>query len=110
MAGIINPNRDYYDSAKSVSGVPGVSVGTYAAMLASSPSQAGLGWWATDKGNGWNTKNSTVGDPAYGFGNGALYVWNGNAWALKYTPYTYPFYAASAPTTTLNVTGNFTTH
>jgi len=93
MAGIINPNRDYFDGATSVNGIPGVLSGP----LSSRPSSGvvvGQGYWATDQGGNWNTMNNTPGDPGYGFGQGALYVWNGSAWVLKYTPYTYPFYSS----------------
>lgn len=80
-----------------------VGRGTRAAMLASSPTAAGQGWWVTDEGS-WNTNLAAN-------TSGQLYKWSGSAWALYYTPYTYPHPlrggSSSSPTiatTSLNVT------
>ena len=137
MAGIINPNRDYFDGNTSVSGTAGVLSGP----LSSRPGSGaivGQGYWATDQG-AWNhgfsgtqtgsailpmewvkisslgtTNWATLGDVngtaaagdcfltiTTGAGTGSvvpaqgqLSVWNGGAWVLRYTPYTYPFYSS----------------
>ena len=84
MAGIINPDRDYYDTAASFDGSRGVGRGTKAAMLAldMTGKTRPVGFWVTDEGS-WNTKLDAN-------TSGQLYVWNGSSWVLKYTPYTYP--------------------
>jgi len=51
-------------------------------MLAIIPTKPGVGYWVTDEGS-WN-----ITLPANT--SGQLYTWNGSAWVLKYTPYTYP--------------------
>ena len=78
---VIQANRDFFADA-GFDTATGVSRGTKAAMLAFTPSLAGYGWWVTDEGS-WNNKL-----PANT--SGQLYTWTGSAWALKYTPYTYP--------------------
>lgn len=78
---VIAPNRDFFASA-GFDSATGVSVGTRAAMDAYTPSIVGYGWWVTDEGS-WNLKL-----PANT--SGRLYRWTGSAWALYYTPYTYP--------------------
>jgi hypothetical protein len=80
-ADVIQSNRDFYaDAGFDVN--TGVSRGTTAQMNALVPSFAGYGFWVTDQGS-WNT---TVAANT----SGLLYVWNGSAWVLKYTPYIYP--------------------
>jgi hypothetical protein len=81
---IIKKDRDYF---KQVVGAPfngssGIGRGTKAQMLALQGSLKGVGFWVTDEGD-WDTTNGTQPD-------GQLYVWNGTAWTLKYTPLTYP--------------------
>lgn len=81
---IIKKDRDYF---KHVVGAPfngssGIGRGTKAQMLALQGSLKGVGFWVTDEGD-WDTTNGTQPD-------GQLYVWNGTAWTLKYTPLTYP--------------------
>jgi hypothetical protein len=87
----ITENRDYYDYNASFNGTDGVGVGTTAQMNAITPSKIGVGFWCTDQGS-WNHSGSG--------GQGELYVWNGSAWVLKYTPYQYPFYSAGPPVVT----------
>ena len=41
------------------------------------------GYWATDKGGDWNSKNNKSND-------GALYTCKNNLWEFYYEPYTYP--------------------
>ena len=84
MPNVIKADQDYF---KGTNGVPftgngGVGVGTKAQMLAIAPSKANVGFWVTNEAS-WNT---TL--PANT--SGQLYTWNGGAWALKYTPLTYP--------------------
>lgn len=78
---VIQANRDFFADA-GFDTATGVSRGTKAAMLAFTPPITGYGWWVTDEGS-WNKKlpDNT---------SGQLYTWTGSAWALKYTPYTYP--------------------
>jgi hypothetical protein len=81
---IIKRDRDYF---KQVVGTPfngssGIGRGTKAQMLAIQATLKGVGFWVTDEGN-WDTTNGSQPD-------GQLYVWNGTAWTLKYTPLTYP--------------------
>jgi hypothetical protein len=78
---VIQANRDFFADA-GFDTATGVSRGTKAAMLAFTPPITGYGWWVTDEGS-WNKK---LPDNA----SGQLYTWTGSAWALKYTPYTYP--------------------
>ncbi len=82
MAGVIDPNRDYFDYAPAFNGTGGVGIGTAAQMNAITPTLTKVGFWVTDEGE-WNSTNGAIPD-------GRLYVWNGSAWVLKYTPYTYP--------------------
>jgi hypothetical protein len=77
---VIRANRDFFASS-GFDGETGVSVGTTAEMNAMRPSVVGYGFWVTDQGS-WK-----AGSPGT---SGRLYTWNGNAWGLKYTPYTYP--------------------
>jgi hypothetical protein len=78
---LIRSNRDFFADAGFDTNT-GVSRGTKAAMLAFTPPITGYGWWVTDEGS-WNKKlpDNT---------SGQLYTWTGSAWALKYSPYTYP--------------------
>lgn len=95
MAGLVNPDRDYFDKATSFNGTSGVGRGTKAQMLAITPTLTGVGFWVTDEAS-WDTTlpiNTS----------GQLYRWNGSAWVLYYTPYTYPHPlrgALAAPTFT----------
>jgi hypothetical protein len=81
LTGVINPDRDYYNEVPSFNGSSGVGVGTYAQMMAITPTRARVGFWVTDQGN-WNTLTSGA--------DGQLYVWNGSSWVLNYVPYQYP--------------------
>lgn len=65
--------------------VPNCGRGTYKTMLASKPTLLGQGWWVTDQGS-WNQS------AAPGNVQGQLYAWNGASWALKWTPYQFPFF------------------
>ncbi len=90
---IILANRDIFSqtpaqwgngSTGGYDGTQGVNYGPTAEMNRSSPIQKGVGWWVTDQGS-WNLSlppNTS----------GQLYVWNGSAWTLNYTPYQYPYY------------------
>ncbi len=86
MAGVINFDRDYYGTVSGFDGSSGVGRGVKADISPggshATASKAGVGYWVTDEGN-WNT---TVAANT----SGQLYSWNGSAWVLKYTPYTYP--------------------
>jgi hypothetical protein len=83
MSDLIKPDRDYFDYVSSgFNGSTGIGRGTKAQMNAITPSKTGVGFWVTDEGS-WNTKLAAN-------TSGQLYVRNGSAWVLKYTPYTYP--------------------
>lgn len=82
MVGLVNPDRDYFETDATFDGTSGVGRGTRAQMDAITPTLTGVGFWVTDEGS-WDT---TL--PAGT--SGRLYRWNGSAWALYYTPYTYP--------------------
>jgi hypothetical protein len=84
---IIQEGRDYFvqggpSGTATFSGADGIGVGTTAQMNAITPTVSGVGYWVTDQGS-WNT---TVAPNT----SGLLYTWNGTAWVLAYTPYTYP--------------------
>jgi hypothetical protein len=72
----IAQNRDYYEDNNSH-----LKSGTWDARPAAC--QNGDGYWATDKGSGWNKSNDKSHD-------GALYVCRANTWNHYYEPYTYP--------------------
>lgn len=78
---IVKADRDYFQWSSSFDGTTGIGVGTAAQMHAITPVKTGVGYWVTDEGE-WNSLNPGP--------DGRLYVWNGSAWVLKYTPYTYP--------------------
>ena len=78
---IIRANRDFFAEA-GFDDAAGVSTGTKAQMLASTPSLRNVGWWVTDEGE-WNSTNGATPD-------GQLYTWDGTQWGLKYKPYPYP--------------------
>jgi len=80
---LIKANRDFFADA-GFDTATGVSVGTTAQMNALHPSAVGYGFWVTDQGS-WNQKLGTPNTSS-----GELYAWNGSAWVLAYTPYTYP--------------------
>lgn len=92
MSDMIVPDRDVYKHTigATFDGTSGVGLGTKATMLAINPgpAHAGVGFWVTDEGS-WNTKKPSPNT------SGQLYVWNGSAWVLKYTPFTYPHPAQS---------------
>lgn len=78
---LIQNGRDFFADA-GFDGTAFMQVGTTAAMNAYTPATVGYGWWVTDQGS-WNTTLSPN-------TSGLLYRWNGSAWVLLYTPYTYP--------------------
>ncbi len=67
----IQANRDFFADA-GFDDATGVTVGTLATMAGMTPVLTGYGFWATDDGTG------------------KLYRWDGDSWALHYTPYEYP--------------------
>jgi hypothetical protein len=81
MENLIAADRDYFIQGKSFNGSSGVGRGTTVQMKAITPKKTGVGFWVTDQGS-W--KASAPGT------SGVLYVWNGSAWTLAYTPYAYP--------------------
>lgn len=83
MQDIIKADRDYFIQTNNFTGTSGVGTGTKSQMFAITPTKTGVGFWVTDEGS-WNT---TL--PANT--SGQLYTWNGSAWVLKYTPFTYPY-------------------
>lgn len=80
---LIAQDRDFFCEIedKKFDGSSGVGIGTRVAMDAIKPTRAKVGFWVTDEGE-WNAKNPGP--------DGRLYIWNGKAWTLKYTPYAYP--------------------
>lgn len=82
MVGLVDPDRDYFDADTSFDGTSGTGRGTRAQMDAITPTLTGVGFWVTDEGN-WDTTSPVD-------TSGRLYRWNGSAWSLYYTPYTYP--------------------
>jgi hypothetical protein len=108
---VIQMNRDLFWDASGF-GTPfsglasgGVGVGTFAQMMATTPtgfySQLPVGWWVTGYGvGGWNSAQNpgagqwgagAIGNPS-GAPGGQLYTWNvpKQLWQLYYTPYAYP--------------------
>ena len=90
-ADIIKADRDYFRMTNNLTftGVGGVGMGTKLQMNSITPTKTGVGFWVTDEGS-WNTilpANTS----------GQLYVWNGSAWVLYYTPLTYPCPLAVVP-------------
>ncbi len=79
---LVKADRDFFWQGDTFDGSSGVGRGTTAQMNAIKPTKVGVGFWVTDQSS-WN---KTL--PANT--SGQLYVWNGTAWALEYTPYTYP--------------------
>ena len=81
---IMHADQDYFKQIVGLTftGKSGVGSGTKAQMLAITPTKVGVGFWVTDEAS-WDT---TL--PANT--SGQFYVWDGTAWVLKYTPYTYP--------------------
>jgi hypothetical protein len=109
MANVIAPDRDYFTQGSvqngasytlaTFNGSSGVGVGTTAQMNAITPTLTGVGFWVTDQGS-WNARLAAN-------TSGQLYTWNGSAWVLTYTPYTYPDPARRPPAPTgLRVIGN----
>ena len=78
---IVRADRDFFWQGANFDGSGGMGRGPKAAMLATTPSKTGVGWWVTDEGE-WNSSHPGT--------DGQLYSWNGSAWIVKYTPYTYP--------------------
>lgn len=80
---MISANRDFFAEGgfDTIDTKPGVSIGTKAAMLSTTPAFSGYGFWVTDEGT-WNQSLSG--------GQGKLYKWNGSNWTFYYEPYTYP--------------------
>jgi hypothetical protein len=79
---LIQADRDFFWQGAAFDGSSGVGRGTTAQMNAIAPTRKGVGFWVTDQGS-WNRKLP----PGT---SGQLHVWNGTAWVLAYTPYTYP--------------------
>jgi hypothetical protein len=87
MQDLIKADRDYFNQTTgSFDGSTGVGIGSKAQMLAITATKLNVGFWVTNEGS-WNT---TLPPDT----SGRLYTWNGGAWALKYTPLTYPHPAA----------------
>lgn len=82
MVGLVNPDRDYFDTSPGFNGTSGTGRGTRAQMDAITPTLTGVGFWVTDEGS-WDTTLSAN-------TSGRFYRWNGSVWVLYYTPYTYP--------------------
>lgn len=87
-AGMVQNNREVYQQfgangeAGSYDGTRGIGQGL--AVLRGGTCTTGVGYWATDAGGNWNTRNGTSQD-------GALYICTStNVWTLSYTPYAYP--------------------
>lgn len=78
--------RDYFQQTNNFNGSAGIGTGTAAQMALITPSLTNVAFWVTDEGF-WNDN--------HGGADGQLYVWNGAAWALHFTPYTYPHPLAS---------------
>lgn len=83
---IIQNGRDYYQTVEGFDGSSGVGSGTVAQMLAITPSQSGVTFWASNTGS-WNTTAAPD--------TGVMFKWDGDSWEVFYTPYQYPFYASS---------------
>lgn len=81
QADIFVPDEDVFEYDASFDGSSGVGIGTKAEMNAITGTTDNVGFWVTDEGT-WNSAEA-------GF-DGQLYKWNGSAWVLYYTPYTYP--------------------
>lgn len=77
---------DVFIHTASFNGSSGIGVGTVAAMNAITPSTTGVGFWATN--DSATTVPTTLAELKAL--SGTLYRWNGSAWVLYYTPYTYP--------------------
>lgn len=83
MTGVINNDRDVFqETSGTFTGASGVGVGSRATMDGITPSLAKVGFWVEDEGSWDTTKSPNT--------SGRFYVWNGSAWVLKFTPYTYP--------------------
>lgn len=78
---MIVPDEDIFEEDAIFDGTSGVGIGTKTEMLAITPTTDNVGFWVTDEGT-WNSVQD-------GF-DGQLYKWDGAAWNLYYTPYTYP--------------------
>lgn len=79
--------RDYFldTSSHGSYGDGGVSSGRWADRPTCDSAKRLHGYWATDRGDNWNTTNE------YGGEDGALYVCDGSGiWNHKYTPAPYP--------------------
>jgi hypothetical protein len=83
MQDVIMADRDFFKGTVGVefSGAGGVGWGTKAQMAQFHPSKLGVAFWVTDEGK-WNATHDGL--------DGCLYQWNGAAWVLFYTPYSYP--------------------
>jgi len=83
MQDIVKADRDYFKHTHGAlfDGSSGVGVGTRSQMLEVAGQKVGVGYWVTDEGH-WDNTSS--------YPDGQLYGWDGAAWFLKYTPYSYP--------------------
>ncbi|MFA5962117.1 MAG: hypothetical protein WC848_05535 [Parcubacteria group bacterium] len=93
----ITQNVDYWNYTSSFDGTSGVGCGTLAQMNAINPgsgTNVGVGFWVTNQS--CSNVSTLIGAKGVGSENrsddisGTLYKWNGNAWSVYYTPYTYP--------------------
>lgn len=79
-------NRDYFQHTNAFNGTSGIGIGTALQMAAITPTLTNCAFWVTDEGF-WNANHAGA--------DGQLYKWNGAAWALHFTPYSYPHPLAS---------------
>jgi hypothetical protein len=88
MQDIILSDRDYFKQTVggTFTGASGMGVGVKADIMTggahATATKTGVGYWVTDEAS-WNKKLAPN-------TSGQLYVWNGSAWVLKYTPFAYP--------------------
>jgi hypothetical protein len=85
VPGMVQFNRDVYSSTSggcTAGGACAGGVGT--GTVLPTTCTTGAGFWKTDAGGNWDTRNAAAQD-------GALYkCTSANTWTLFYTPYTYP--------------------
>jgi hypothetical protein len=85
---VLQPDVEYFAQNDSFDGTTGTGTGLWASRPMTCTQ--GVGYWATDQGGNWKTKNTDGTDDASA-NDGALYVCDGsNTFNLFYTPYVYP--------------------